>query len=517
MKNLKIRYFGVAIMFFAMIPSCNEDLLEVTDQNRLNPEVFWQNGNQAKSAIIGAYSPLANQFGWGRMMNLFTTYRSDATNPIPFQGVTTDAANFSIEPTFGRLQEAWGELWKTILRSNTILVEVPNIEDPGFAEEDKNAILGEAYYLRAFQYFYLITLFRNVPLITEPAESIAEIKNPPAEPEQIWQLIISDLKVAQGLLPETWDDSNVGRATWGAATGLLGKTYLYRSGLDNTGEYAEAAAEFKKIIDSGLYELMPDHADNFGNDKENNAESLFEIQLDDNTIGWGADTASDLRTAAFEPDLAPPGYTSQSGLLVNPWVRDAFLDEQTTDGQIDPRTFNTILWNEPGVMVYLDTFQEAFADKLDAVGVRKYLDFRAGKTQSDFGFAGSPSVINRRIIRYADILLMYAEALNEAEPNNPLALDALNEVRERSNMPIYTSSDQATLRQQIRDERVLELMFEGDRYLDLLRWGMIPEAITDELKSNMGGSQYRPGREYLPIPQVEVDTNPLYPQNEGYN
>jgi len=517
MKNFRKRYYAVAIMLFAIVPSCNEDLLEVSEQNRLNPDVFWQTGAHAQSAMIGAYSPLGNQWGWGRMMNLFTTYRSDATNPIPFQGVTTDAANFSIEPTFGRLQETWGELWKTILRANTILVEVPTIEDPLFADEQRNAILGEAHFLRAYQYFYLLTLFRNVPLVTEPALTLEEIKNPPAEPEQVWQQIIADLKAAQGLLPETWDDANTGRATWGAATGLLGKSYLYRSGLEGVDEYALAAAEFKKIIDSGLYELMPDHADNFGDDKENNAESLFEIQFEIGGLSWGGDIINDLRTAAFEPDLAPPGYTSQSGLLINPWVRDAFLDEQTTDGEIDPRTFNTILWNEPGVMVYLDTFQEAFADNLDAVGARKYLDFRDGKTQSDFGFAGSPSAINRRIIRYADILLMYAEALNESEPNNVLALEALNEVRARSNMPLKAASDQATLRQQIRDERVLELMFEGDRYLDLLRWGMIPEAITDELKSNMGGTQYRPGREYLPIPQIEVDTNPLYPQNEGYN
>jgi len=517
MKNSRKRYFIIAIMLFAVIPSCNKDLLEVTEQNRLNPDVFWQTADQANSAIIGAYSPLGNQWGWGRMMNLFTTYRSDATNPIPFQGVTTDAANFSIEPTFGRLQETWGELWKTVLRANTILVEVPNIEDPQFSDEQRNQILGEAHYLRAYQYFYLVTLFRNVPLITEPALTLAEIKNGASDPELVWQQIISDLQAAQASLPETWDDANTGRATWGAATGLLGKTHLYRSGLENVNEYALAAAEFKKIIDSGLYQLMPDHADNFGNDKENNVESLFEIQFDDTGLSWGGDIINDLRTAAFEPDLAPPGYTSQSGLLINTWVRDAFLAEQTTDGQIDPRAFNTILWNEPGVMVYLDTFQEAFADNLNAVGCRKYLDFRDGKEQSDFGFAGTPSVINRRIIRYADILLLYAEALNEAEPNSSLALDALNLVRERSKMVPKAASDQATLTQQIRDERVLELMFEGDRYLDLLRWGMIPDVITDELKSNMGGSQYRPGREYLPIPQIEVDTNPLYEQNEGYN
>ena len=83
-------------------------------------------------------------------------------------------------------------------------------------------------------------------------------------------------------------------------------------------------------------------------------------------------------------------------------------------------------------------------------------------------------------------------------------------------MPPRATADQATLRQLIRDERLLELVFEGDRYYDLLRWGMVPSAFTDELKSRAGGLQYQPGREYLPIPQIEIDTNPLYEQNEGY-
>jgi len=513
-KMKKIVLFLCAVLF--SVTACNEDALEVTEENRLNPDVFWQTGDQAKLAVIGAYSPLANQFAWGRMMILHTLYRSDATNPIPFQGVSTDAANFSIQPTFGRMQEIWGEFWKTILRSNSILVEVPNIEDVNFSDADRNAILGEAYYLRAFQYFNLVVLFRNVPLITEPAASLDEVKNAPADPEMVWQQIISDLQMAQSLLPQSWDDSNVGRATWGAATGLLGKTYLYRSGIDSSNEYGQAATEFKKITDSGLYSLMPNHADNFGNDQENNAESLFEIQFDDTAVGWGADSANDLRTAAWEEDIAPPGFTSQSGMLINTWVKDAFLAETNLDGGVDPRAFNTIVYDYPGAMMYETPFADAFTD-LSTVTVRKYLDFRPGKAKSDFGFGGNPSVINWRSIRYADILLMYAEAENEVNGGSAVALAALNQVRTRSNMASRTASNQATLRQQIRDERVLELLFEGDRYHDLLRWGMIPDAITNELKSNMGGSQYVPGREYLPIPQIEVDTNPLYPQNPGYN
>lgn len=490
--------------------ACDDELLEVTDQNRLNPGVFWQNQDHATRAIIGAYSPMANQFAWGRMRIFFTTYRSDAANPN-----RSEASNFSTDPEWANLSRSWGEYWKVVLRANSILERVPLIDDPTFSDESRNAILGEAHYLRALQYFYLLGQHRNIPLITAAAESLAEIRQAPAGPELIWQQIISDLQSAQMLLPQSWDGANTGRATWGAATALLGKTYLYQSGIEGVNEYSAAAAEFKKIIDSGIYSLMPDHADNFCNGCDNNEESIFEIQLDNSAIGWGTDSPNDLRTAAWEPDLAPPGFTNQTGMLVNQFVLDAFLAETTVDAEIDPRAQNTLIYNYPGAMVYETPFADAFPNQ-DAIGVRKGLDFREGKLRADFGFAGFGSPINWTLIRYADVLLMYAEAENEANGGSGLALAALNEVRSRSKMPPRVASDQAGLRQQIRDERLLELIFEGDRYMDLLRWGMVPDAITDGLKSNGGGVFYEPGREYLPIPQIEIDTNPFYEQNPGY-
>ena len=510
------------MVIMTMSYACNDDLLDVVDQNRLNPEVFWQTAEHANQAVVGAYSPLATQFYWGRMMILFTVYRSDAANPIG-NGSITQPANFSVDPQSSRMRDIWREFWKPILRANTILQQVPNIEDqvldmspnPGGHTLREN-ILGEAYFLRALQNFYAVTMFRNVPLIVEVPIGVQDSQLAPSEPNVIWQQIIEDLKLAKTLLPTSWDDSNIGRATWGAATTLLGKSYLYRSGIDGTSDFAAAATEFKAVMDSGLYELTGDQADNFSFDRENNEESIFEIQLDGGGTAWGADNLNGLRTAAWEPDLAPPGFTSQRGLLINEWVKDAFLTETTVDGEIDPRAFNTIIWDYPGAMVYQTPFTDAFTD-LSTVACRKYLDFRPEKTTSDFGFGGVlGSERNWRLMRYADVLLMYAEAENEANGGSSSALNALNQVRERANMPLRTTTDQAVLRQQIRDERVLELMFEGTRYYDLLRWGMVPEAITDDFKSNMGGTQYQTGREYLPVWQTEIDTNPNYPQNPGY-
>ncbi|MDN5210848.1 RagB/SusD family nutrient uptake outer membrane protein [Fulvivirgaceae bacterium BMA12] len=510
MKALR-KIFLLVFAVYISISACDDELLELQDQNRLNPDVFWQNEEHATRAIIGAYSPMANQFGWGRMRVQHTTFRGDAVNPP-----RGEAGNFSADPALATLEWSWGEYWKVIFRTNAILEKVPLIEDPAFSDASRNAIVGEAYYLRAMQYFYLLSQYRNIPLVTVAAGSLAEVRQGPADPEDIWQLMISDLKAAQPLLPQSWDEENLGRATWGSATGLLGKVYLYHSGIEGVNEYSLAAAEFKKIIDSGIYQLMTNHADNFCNGCDNNAESVFEIQLDNTAAGWNTDTEADLRTAAWEADLAPVGFSNQGGLEVNRFVLDAFLAETTNGGGEDPRARSTLLFDYPGAMVYESAFQEVYADNLSLIGVRKSLDMRPGKPAASFGFDGLGSPINWKIMRFADVLLMYAEAENEANGGSNLALEALNMVRNRSDMPPKATADQATLRQFIRDERLLELVFEGDRYMDLLRWGMVPSAFTDELKSRSGGLQYQPGREYLPIPQIEINTNPFYEQNQGY-
>jgi len=518
--HLISKIFATVLLILFTVSSCDDEFLEPVNENQLSPDTFWQSADDARKAIVGAYSPISTVFGWGRMMILHTVYRSDVVDPFAFQGVTTDASNFSINPNFGRLNEIWGEFWKTIFRTNLIFENLPNIEDPNFSDEERNTILGEAHFLRAFQYFYLVSMFRNVPLLTEPPAGLEEVTAAPADPAAVWEQIIADLKQAQSLLPAEWSADNAGRATSGAATAMLGKTYLYRAGIENNaGDYALAAAEFKKVIDSGLYSLVPDYSDNFNAAGENNSESIFEIQFDDNGLAWGADNPETLRAAAWEPDMAPPPFTSQNGFEINDWAYERFLETPTVDNNIDPRAFSTFIWNYPDATIYQENFADAYATNLDFVGGRKYLDFETpDKPQSDFGFAGFPSVINWRLIRYADVLLMYAEAENEANGPSPAVFDALNEVRQRANMPTITGLGQDALREAIRNERVLELSLEGTRYYDLLRWGLIPERFTNnpQFRENTGGVFYQPGREYLPIPQSEIATNPLYPQNPGY-
>ncbi|MEO1448839.1 MAG: RagB/SusD family nutrient uptake outer membrane protein, partial [Bacteroidota bacterium] len=368
---------------------------------------------------------------------------------------------------------------------------------------------------------HLINNWQNVPLIVDP---ITEIEEPTlitqAAPSAVWAQIEADLLEAQNLLPESWPGDNVGRATSGAAIGLLGQVYMYQS------KFSEAKTEFAKIMD-GRYELMANYADNFTEAAENNKESLFEIQLvADGNGAWGADAPNRGKGAGYQADLAPAGFTNQDGMRINEWALDLFLDETTINGEIDPRAFVTLFWdtedstNYQGEVLKSRTYEnksytEAYPNGNGNIYASKYLDWQFnGHTNSlDGGWHGSGN--NLRILRYADILLMFAEAEFMLNGSTGAALDAINAVRARADMAPFTTITM----QDIEDERIKELSLERTRYFDLLRWDRVVERIVDnpEFKSESGGTDaYKPGREYISIPQNEIDNNPNLKQNQGY-
>jgi hypothetical protein len=505
-----LKIFGVLLVFFTM-SYCNSDMLDIDDPNRLSPKLFWKNAEDAEKAIVGVYGPLTTIPSWGRMMGaILTIQRSDLVDPFPSPEVQ-DVGTFLTRPTDGRVFEGWSELNAIVARANTVLANVPGIE---MNEERKSGILGEAYFLRAFAHFYLLNMWGNIPLIKDEVSSVDDLMLEQAPAAEVWSSIKADLKEAQERLPKTWPADQGGRATWGAATALLGKTFLY------TQEWDAAANELKKVIDSGLYKLTANYQDNFLAATNNNVESVFELQYQSSSNGnWGSSgTPNPWRGQAWEPDIAPKGYTSQGTVTVNRWVYDLFMKEKTNAGEIDPRAYATIIWNYPGAKVYQDDFKDAFTgDNLNKIWVRKYLNFNrtSSLTPGDWAYSDN----NRRMIRFADVLLMYAEARNEAGGPTAEAYEAVNQVRKRVDMPpISAGMSQEAMRNAIREERVLELALEGDRFLDLLRWGIAADVFEQhpEYRSNSGNTFQRGQDEYLPIPQNDIDTNPKLKQNPGY-
>ncbi len=516
MKNYKL----YAIVIFGIVLgviSCSKDFLDQPNPNAVTPDTFWRNEDDATKAIIGAYSPLTHIWNYTRFEIFLSDYRDDVVNAFGTSERTAIGVFNGISLTNGTFW-VWSTNYQGITRANEIIFNVPNIED--ISSDAKNNILGEAYFLRAFNYFNLVNNWLNVPLITLP---FGEIEDPAAitqaPPEDVWQQIISDLKEAQNLLPDSWDDRNMGRVFKASADALLGKVYLYRQ------EWGNAKSEFEKVMNNPNVGLMENYGHNFTEDFENNKESLFEIQLvADGNGGWGGDRLGVGKGSAFHPDIAPAGFTGQDGMRINQWVLDLFLDERTVNDEIDPRTYTTLFFdsadstNYAGEVLKSQTYggksyQEVFPDGVNVWG-NKHLDTKQGYESSQangWHQAGN----NLRMLRYADVLLMYAEAEFNMNGSSSAALEAINEVRARVDMAPFESITM----QDIEDERVKELSLERTRYFDILRWGKVVEYIVNrpEVKSEAGGTgSYQPGREYIDIPQNEIDANPNIKHNPGY-
>lgn len=508
-KKLVAMIFAATFLF--TLNTCTTESLDITDPNRLTPDTFWQTAEDAEQGIVGVYGPLTTIQGWGRMMGaILTIHRSDIVD-TKSQPNVYDIGTFTLTASDARVQEGWTELNAIVARANQVLANVPDIN---MGEERKSEILGEAHFLRGLAHFYLLNMWGNIPLMTEPVNAVEDLEVGQASRDAVWDNIILDFQRAQDSLPETWPESEIGRATWGAATTMLGKSYLYRE------NWPLAAQELKKVIDSNIYQLTDNYQDNFLDETQNNIESVFELQYQSTPDGnWGTSgTPNPMRGKAWEPDIAPPGFTSQQSVDINQWVFDLFMQEETNSGDIDPRAYATLLWNYPGAMVYQEDFSEAMVgNDLDKVFVRKYLEFdrTSSLTPGAWAYSGN----NYRMIRYADVLLMYAEAVNEANGPTTEAFDAINEVRNRADMPDMANDlNQAEFREKIRDERVLELAVEGHRVLDLVRWGIMADRFENnpQFRSNAGMNFERGKHEYLPIPQQDMDSNPELVQNPGY-
>jgi len=498
--------------------NCSDDVLDQTNPNVITPASFWKTEEDAIKGINGAYSPFQHIWYYTRFEVFASDYRDDLVNGFNISE-RTDLGRFGGIPGANGTIWVWRAMFQGVNRSNEVIFHVPGVD---MNPTRRDNILGQAYFIRAINYFNLLNNWLNVPLITVP---ISEIEKPneifQAPPAEVWAQIESDLLQAQQLLPESWSGEELGRVTSGAATGLLGKVYLYQK------KYAEAKTELAKVMNSGTYELMDDYAHNFTEEFENNKESLFEIQFfADGNNAWGGDAPNRRKANAATMDLAPQGFTAQNGMRINEWALDLFLDERTINNEIDPRTYATLFWNNTtdstnyqGKWLKSQTYEnrswdDAYPNGDPNVYANKYLDWEfGGYSAASFNNSGN----NLRILRYADILLMFAEAelMDNSGNSTAAAVAAINQVRARVDMPTYTSITM----QDIEDERIKELSLEKTRYYDLLRWGRVVSRIVDnpDLKSESGGTgAYKPGREYIAIPQNELDRNDNFDQNPGY-
>lgn len=489
--------------------SCEKDLLNQPNPNAPTTDQFWKTQEDAIKGVYACYSGL-QQFACYYRSWHFMAHRSDESySQSPFVELANFTRFITPDNNFFISSFAWNDYYRTIYRTNQVITHVPDI---GMDETLKRRLVAEAKFVRALSYFDLVYFFGNVPLIL--VEPIVTTRAPQATPAQTEQQIIADLQAAIPDLPLSYGDADKGRATKGSAQALLAKVYMQQR------KWAEASALFSQIIGSGQYGLVPNYLDNFTETNENNRESVFEVQFTGSVleVGQGQDNASASESHDRPNFFGPPGPTF-ADVQPRRWLLDEYKDStvafaagSTTRHRIDPRRDISIIHSGNPEVFYGKTFAQWGWNPTQQYW-RKYLNDR---TRINENFS---SGINHRVIRYADVLLMQAEALTE-QGQVGTALPLVNQVRTRVGLAALTGTyTQAQLRQVIRMERAKELAGEGTRWFDILRWGLMDDqAGINELRTRDSDfTNFRLGvSKLLPIPQRDIDIDPNIRQNPGY-
>jgi starch-binding outer membrane protein, SusD/RagB family len=472
---------------FAM--SC-ESFLDPNPSDRLAPENFYKTPADAVAAVNGVYE----QVKWSYWLGFW--YVSDvATDDIVagprFGSDGHRMSDYIFDATEWPMGDMWGGAYRIINRANAVLDRVPAIPmDPTLRER----LLGEARLHRALAYFNLVRCFGDVPLLEHEVKSLVGLNVPRTPAAQVYTLIVSDLQQAAAGLPASHSGADVGRVTSGTAQALLAKVYLTQS------DWTNAARAAGQVITSGRYTLLPNWKDNFRIAMElTNSESIFEINYD-GVLDPGAGSVHTL----FSIPSGYPGGDAYGLMYIPPSLQSLYAaaDERGNNGTFmtSPHT------DELGrVVTWTDPPGPAFSKYLDETDVQN-MNARAWVRQAN----------NWIVLRYADVLLMYAEAVNEGGPATAgTAEAALNLVRVRAGIAPVSGLSQAVFRDSLRLERRREFVFEGQRWFDLSRWGLLDTAIRAKL-AELGKPVRGVPSSLLPIPQAELDINPNLTQNLGW-
>ena len=510
MKN--IYKLVIVALTLTLSTSCNDDdFLEQTSPDKLTSTNFWRNAEDAQSGLVAAYSELESRSdfwdGWQEGRPVVEYFRSDYALPGP------DASNyahwmsiFNFNYTNGHtfLDVIWTTNYKGLNYANQVITKVGEMTADQISESEKQQIIGEATFLRAYYHFKLLTLYEQIILRTELITNETLDKPLSSRPEA-WEFIISDFKQAAEIL-KTVENTEPGRATKGAALAYLGKAYMYKAGDTTSAEandFENAALAFKSIVEgaAGTYSLETDYLSLFNGENENNSESIFELQFKT------ADATSNnsTRLHAFVGDWSIGGWGGIAATMsvVNEMKKEGKI---ASNGLYDNRLYGSLYFKDP---FYNDTntkqmqgstwdvlMNETYGETNDnAAYFRKWLP----NYVSNNSYVG----VNVVLMRYADVLLMYAEALNEMGATTQ-AIPLINKVREvHGYMPAITATSQADIKTQIIHERTMELTLESVRFFDLRRWGMLDAAMQAAGRTNFNAASHA----YLPIPLSEIQSN----------
>ena len=492
----KYTYITVGIVAMITISSCKKDFINLSDPTRIITSEYYKDSASMATAVTAAYAALQDMYGKA----------SGSRGIFPYAEVTSDNSMavvegtgigefeyFTFTPSNPVLQSSWTTMYRSIARCNVVLGRIDKVQMNAGV---KSRWQSEVKFIRALSYFNLVRIWGDVPLVTTEIETVADAYQYGRKPvADIYAQIEKDLTEAEAdaNLPAKYTSNNdLGRVTKTAVKGLLAKVYLTQN------KYSDAVTKLNDFItsyDGTVHMLLPNYSDIFLTTNEMNSEIVFAVRY---TKGNSPSTGSPF-TNYFAYSTSNAGGVG-TGYLYNTLRKD-LVDTLLANGANDKRT------------------AASYTTSGTTYGTKKYADVPAADQDADNDWI---------VLRYADVLLMYAEALNEQSSSNvSTAVTYLNRVRTRAGLTALSAAsfDQSSLRLAIEKERRLELNMEGHRWFDLVRTGRAITVMNNHftkynIKLNATSPVVQIDAHHLlfPIPLNEINTagSALLPQNPGY-
>ncbi|WP_198293553.1 RagB/SusD family nutrient uptake outer membrane protein [Algoriphagus resistens] len=500
MKSIQLYIKKISLVSLLVMAASCADFLDESDKSNFTLDKYFTKPEHAKSVVNSIYESLqpvmSSGFGGGPwMMVEFATGLADtelgqAQNSLFVKDLVNNSDN-------GYGQTIWTSYYKGIANANIAIARIPEIT---MDEAEKQKLIGEAKFLRAYYYFNLVRIFGNIPLTLEPIDLTSEdLFAPPANPEDVYNQIVQDLQEAEGSGLPMRDTS--GRASLGAVKSLLSSVYLTMAGypLQKGAEYYSlAAAKSKEVIDAGEFSLFTSYDDLHDPSMKNLGENIFMAQF-----------AAFILPSSWQVSIIPynrgiSNYSAETGGI---FAQEEFVKSyENGDKRVSEKAFyytNYTLRDNRNQTLELGDYY-----------IYKHFDELAQTSTTSSG-------MNWPILRFAEVLLIHAEASNEANGPNNEAYAAVNKVRERAELPALSGLSKDDLREAIWREKFHELSYENKTWFDMVRIRKGFNVKTREFEDYVGhqfvyGPTLKERELLFPIPTAEIRNNKNLVQNAGY-
>ena len=526
--KMKIKYsIYLLLTICSVLASCNDDFLDKQRTDALSQETYWVSEKNAEMAVTACYGFFGDEW-WTSFLTCATDDSYAWSNwPCDMMYVVDGSATTSL----GTFSHFWDNSYKAIAAANNVVDNIDAV--PDMNDSTRARLKAEARFCRDYAYQHLIAYYGDVPLIThvQTDPSTYDVSRTPKD--SIVDFIVNDIDDFAKDLPESYDDADWGRATRGAALALKARTLLF------DGQWEKAADAAKQIMDMGIYSIDPNYSSLFDGSNENSNEIILSAQ-------YTSTYKSSLATWIGAPSLSGWAEVVPLQSLVDAYEctdgksidQSSLYDAGHPFKNRDPRLAMTVIL--PGAEVNGKVIDVTAAGSADALGENNasysgyyYKKYVPTEISGSYDANCTNDII---LFRYAGVLLTYAEAKIEANDIDQSVYDAINAVRQRSdvNMPAITSGKtQDELRTIVRHERRVEFPMEEERFFDIRRWKIAEDVIPGKIYGIMndyntdrsdygshvlvGARVFDAGRDYLwPVPQSEMDLNKNLTQNPGW-